>query len=331
MTELLETLERFREEDTFAIAGAGMGGLFATEHGMSQVLLDLGWAGPYFVEEGPPAIQRVHQDLLPWVDLATVNTYRANETPIRNSLERVGRSDPSPAEVAEEAERITAEAFGALNRAIYETSPPQPIVVLGSMGTMFDTDETERADVAPRDFLFEEHLHNAQRLVAHGADALLVETVGSGKEAVVMAEAAAETGQPVIVALNPHPQDGSLMYNGKDPVADVAQALMDLKEKRPAVIGGNCAAVNRLTETLEALGGVLPDNIPRIAYGQGYPPEAHGRKNWKWEEGADLPAYMKAARTWHSLGAVIIGGCCGTTEAYIRGLVQLRDAMRWGH
>jgi S-methylmethionine-dependent homocysteine/selenocysteine methylase len=273
LADLAETLKTFEKRGSFAVADAGMGALLATQHKLGGVLSRLGWAGPYLVPEGPPAIEAVHRQVMPLINFGVVNTYRAGEEHVRDALIKAGDPAPSPTEVSRQTGNIVNMAFEAFDRAGRTTQISEPLVVAASMGTVFNTSDAAQAEGASDDYLVEQHTRTAKRLAEHRPHVLLGETIGSRNEAVAIKKAADETGVLVVIALNPDPKDGSLLYSRRHSIAEVAQELAE-SDPPPVVIGANCSSTERVTEALVAMEDVLPPTIPRIAYANGYPPEA---------------------------------------------------------
>ena len=148
-----------------------------------------------------------------------------------------------------------------------------------------------------------------------GADALLVETMSEIEEARVAAEAALETGLPVIVSFafdSGKNKDRTMMGATPERVAAaMAEAGVD-------AIGANCGAgpasfvevCRRLKSSCHLPVWVKPN--------AGLPVMVEGKPTYAMqpsEFASYLPALLEA-------GASFVGGCCGTSPEYIRALVK---------
>lgn len=156
----------------------------------------------------------------------------------------------------------------------------------------------------------------AEALAAGGADAIVVETMSDLDEATAAVEAAKSTGLPVV---------GCMVYDsGKDRDRTMMgttpeQAARALEAAGAEVIGANCG---------QGIAGFLP--ICRrlrattqrplwIKANAGLPEMVDGRAVYRTTPEAfasHLPALLEA-------GATFVGGCCGTSPAFIRALLHL--------
>jgi 5-methyltetrahydrofolate--homocysteine methyltransferase len=163
-----------------------------------------------------------------------------------------------------------------------------------------------------------EELHGAfaeqaKALAKGGADALVVETMSDLAEAKLAAGAARETGLPVVACMvfdSGRDKDRTMM--GTTP----EQAAQELTSAGADVIGANCgqgiAAFFPICRRLHAATR-LPIWIKPNA---GLPTVVDGRAHYctKPEEFAGyIPELLK-------LGAGFVGGCCGTSPAFLAAL-----------
>ncbi len=148
-------------------------------------------------------------------------------------------------------------------------------------------------------------------LATAGADLVLLETVNSVTEAKVGLETARSAGMPCWVGFVCD-ADGRL-FTGES-MADVQQALGPLS---PDVILVNCVPPDDATTGLRELTAVRSEPCglyPHI--GRFDPPE------WHFTDEYPPPRLLEEARRWREMGAVVIGGCCGTTPAHIAALAN---------
>ncbi len=98
----------------------------------------------------------------------------------------------------------------------------------------------------------------------------------------------------------------------------------------PLFIGVNCVSPGIATLTLRKLKQLTSIPLSVYAQGEGMPRDDQG---WVFEESHEREDYTTHARQWLQEGAQVIGGCCGTSPAYIegiRGLVKGRRQIKEG-
>jgi len=182
------------------------------------------------------------------------------------------------------------------------------VVVMASQTTLEDC---WRPDLVPDDATLErEHAATSALLSRAGADALLLETFGSVREARAAAVAAAATGLAVIVSFAC--TAGGRLLSGED-AADAATAVT---LPGVAAVGVNCTALRDLMPALVRIAAGTP--LPLVAYGN----DAYFADDSPWLAGAPAGAdrYARALLACAAAGARLVGGCCGTTPAHIAAL-----------
>jgi len=152
-----------------------------------------------------------------------------------------------------------------------------------------------------------------RELEAAGADLLVVETMMSLGEARAALIAAKEVcGLPVMVTMTFEP-DGRTLYG-----TDAKSAAIVLESLGACAVGVNCSTgPAAMRKIIEDMAGVTKD-IPIIAKPNAGLPfldeEGHTCYNMTAAEFVEEMKQLTAA------GATILGGCCGTTPEFIRGL-----------
>jgi len=155
----------------------------------------------------------------------------------------------------------------------------------------------------------------AAALAAGGADALVCETFAAIEEIEAAVRGArAATDLPIIASLT-YGTGGRTMM-GVSPT----QAATVLREAGADVIGLNCG--DDLGVVLPVVAGyraAAPGLPVLVKPNAGMPEIRNGEPVWPVppQEFADL------ARTWLAAGAGILGGCCGTSPAFIAALAAL--------
>ena len=240
-------------------------------------------------------LQQIHEDYLrAGADIITTNTFRAH----RRVLIPSGNAD--------RAFELTRRAVDIARIAIAATRVPsdKPRFIAGSISTLEDCYRPDL--VPPDDELRAEHSERIHHLVECGVDLILIETINTIREAVIMAKLATITGTPVVVSFVCD-REGKI-FSGET-LTEAASQLLSLGI---SVIGVNCGPTPNLLKPLEELQKVCGKDFPLIAYGNiGYADEKVG---WVNTDSENPKAYCEHASHWP---AKIIGGCCGTTPAHI--------------
>jgi S-methylmethionine-dependent homocysteine/selenocysteine methylase len=250
--------------------------------------------------EHPQGVLEIHREYVSaGADILTANTFRTTGRAFRSA----GLPDASASATA----RAIALARSAARAA------PRKVLVAGSMAPLEDC---YRPDLVPADEVLErEHREMAGRLAEAGADFLLAETLGTIREAEAACRAARGTGREVAVSFLCHP-DGRL-YGGES----LEEAIRRIEPLRPAALAVNCVAPGSAEQLLRMLRAST--SLPCGVYANAGTPGEEGGGGLRIA--LDAQAYALLAAGWLALGASIVGGCCGTTPAYIRELRKLLD------
>jgi len=259
----------------------------------------------------PETVRRIHDEYIAaGADIITCDTFRTT----RRTFLRAGLPDLSA--------ELTARA-AALARESSAASTGKRALVAGSMAPLEDCYHPEL--VPPDDALREEHAEHAGRLAEAGVDFLLLETMGTLREAAAAALAAKETGLEFAVSFLCNPE-GSL-YSG-EPLPEAVRLIAGLS---PAALFLNCVSPRfmggALADLLSALRGIPGgERVPVGVYANvGAPGGEHGTS---FLRDVGPGRYAEFARTWVRAGASIVGGCCGTTPEYIRRVAEALAAER---
>ena len=250
----------------------------------------------------PELVWSVHgDDAAAGAEILTTNTFRTHA----RSLARGG--------LGERSAELTARAVQLAHQAA--ASPGREIFVAGSLSPLEDC---YRPDLAPDDAaLAQEHAAQARFLADAGVDLILAETHNSIREARAALAAAKATGLPVVLSLV---ADGEGRLLSGETLAEAARALLPLA---PDALGINCVPAARLGGDLALLAEAAP-GVPLSAYANlGLPADDKG---WSFSEELSPEEYAGHAAGWLSLGARIVGGCCGTTAEHTKALRALLDA-----
>jgi S-methylmethionine-dependent homocysteine/selenocysteine methylase len=246
-------------------------------------------------------LQDIHEDYLrAGADIITTNTFRTH----RRALAPSGNAD--------RARALTRRAVEAARAAIGNVKSDSPKFIAGSLSTLEDCYRPDL--VPPDDELLDEHSDRLLDLIECGVDLILIETINSIREAVIMTKLAALTGTPVVVSFACD-QTGSILSG--ETLTEAAGYLLPLGI---SAIGVNCGPTPNLAKPLAELQAVCGQDFPLIAYGNiGYADEEAG---WVNTDSENPKTYCEYAIHWP---VKIVGGCCGTTPEHI---AQLKLALR---
>jgi S-methylmethionine-dependent homocysteine/selenocysteine methylase len=256
------------------------------------------WSARALVE-APDFVSAIHRDeVMAGADVLTANTFRTH----RRTLEKEGSGERS---------RVLTAFAVALARDAAAQSGGEMFVA----GSLAPLEDCYRPDLVPDHAALErEHREQAESLAAAGVDLILLETHNMVRELAAAARAAKNTGLPFIASMV---TDGSGRLLSGEPIADAVRALEPL---RPEAISINCVPAARLGSDLARLAAAAP-GVPLAAYGNlGLPADDLG---WSFTEDLSPETYAAHAQQWLSLGARLVGGCCGTTPAHTEALRKM--------
>jgi S-methylmethionine-dependent homocysteine/selenocysteine methylase len=251
------------------------------------------------VANTPDVVIAIHREsIAAGADIITTCTFRTT----RRTFRHAGLPDISG--------ELTARAIALAREAILK-EPGRQVLIAGSVAPLEDC---YRPDLVPPDHvLHEEHRELCCRLAGAGVDLLLLETMGTIREAAAACEQAVATGKDTVVSFI-CADDRHLL--GGEPVTDAVRSLLPL---HPAALSVNCIPprqgeplIRRIREQTD---------LPIAIYANvGREGERHGA--------VVVPevtpsAYARWVRRWHDAGASIIGGCCGTTPEHVRAVHAL--------
>jgi homocysteine S-methyltransferase len=289
-------------------------GALATElEARGADLSDPLWSAKCLLER-PELIRQVHLDYFrAGAQVATTATYQATfEGFAQRGIER-GRA----ARLMLEAVSLARVARDEFRASLPSGLEPRPLLIAASVGPYgaMRADGSEyrgRYGLSDRE-LAEFHRPRLEVLARSGADVLAFETLPCLQEALVLAKLLDE--YPGITAwLCFSCRDGTRNSEGED-MGSCAQALS--RHPRIAAIGVNCTAPEHVPKLLERMRELTAK--PLVAYpnsGERYDAE---KKRWV---GPAAHASTAQARQWVAAGARLVGGCCRTTPADIRGLSE---------
>ena len=242
-------------------------------------------------EKRPAAVQEVHRAYVEaGADLITANTFGSN----RVRLGEVGLAECS-AELTRRGARLAREVAG------------DDVWVAGSVGPTGQLmDPYGPLSVPQAEELFAEQ---ALALAEGGADFILIETHHDIEEACCALRAARQhTGLPVFCTFAFDARGRTMMG------LRAGEAARRIEEAGGDAVGANCGqGPAAILAALEGMAGAT--NLPLIAQANAGIPQVGEGSQTVWDV---TPAQMvEHARAFVSLGARIVGGCCGTGPEHI--------------
>ncbi|HRP63025.1 MAG TPA: homocysteine S-methyltransferase family protein [Phycisphaerales bacterium] len=259
------------------------------------------WTARALIEK-TDLVRRVHREYLEsGADAITTCTFRTH----RRTLEKVG--------LGHEWSRLTALAVELACEARDDVNTDA--LVFGSVAPLEDC-YTPHA--APRaEVCAYEHEAMIRALLDAGVDFILIETIGSLREAIAAAEVAQQLspGRWIISFLTKSVGPPGVLLDG-DTIIDALDTV-----RGAAAIGVNCippAAVERNLRLMRSLLGSEPNSPRLIAYANTGSLEDDG--TWRETDAAKPDTFADYAMRWVDAGASIIGGCCGTSPDTIRAI-----------
>jgi methionine synthase I (cobalamin-dependent) len=155
----------------------------------------------------------------------------------------------------------------------------------------------------------------AQALAEEGPDAILIETMTDLEEARIAADAALETGLPVIVSFvfdSGKNRDRTIMG------ITIEQVAATLAGSGVQGIGANCGrGISEFIPVCRRLASASP-LLVWIKPNAGLPEMVHGQPIYR----ITPDEFASAATQIFEAGANFVGGCCGTNPEFIRALAK---------
>ena len=268
----------------------------------------------------PEVVQRIHEDYIrAGAEIIITNTFRTTRRAFakqqtmkaaNNALDSRNALADSQDQLAEQAHDATVLACQLVRQAIERVQPDHEVYIAGSMAPLEDCYSPELTP--PNDELRQEHLQYAQDLKTGGVDFLLLETMITLRETLAAIHAAQQVSLPFAVSFCTNAQ-GELL--GGEPLE---QVVKEVETYDPLFLGVNCVSPAIATATLRILTSITRKPLSVYAQGDGMPDDNQG---WLFIEENSIGNYMAHAKEWLAQGAQIIGGCCGTSPAYIERLL----------
>ena len=219
------------------------------------------------------------------------------------------------------ANRLSLRNFGledhvaGLNRRLVKLSKEAAgnrALVAGDLSTLGRP--LEPVGDMPYAAAYDTYREQMEALAEAGADVIAMETLMGADEAVAALDAAADLELPVWCSFSAE-ADGSLMFGG-----NVWETAAMLEELGAVAVGVNCSVgPDQLESVIRAVREAV--DIPVIAKPNAGLPVMDEKGQAHYSMGPE--EFGRHMRVLADAGAGILGGCCGTTPAYIRALAAV--------
>jgi S-methylmethionine-dependent homocysteine/selenocysteine methylase len=207
------------------------------------------------------------------------------------------------------ARKLTRLAVELARAGIADAKVDDPVLLAGSLAPVADCYMPDR--VPDEATLRAEHGLHIGALVAAGVDLVLIETMNTIREALAALRAARATKLPTLVSFVCW--DGPRLLSGEL----LREAVAAVRVEQPTALLANCLPPSNVAACLSVL---AESGLPFGVYANlGAPLDERGRER---SEDCAPVRFAAHAASWLAAGATLVGGCCGTTPAHIRGIAQ---------
>jgi homocysteine S-methyltransferase len=270
------------------------------------------WSARVLVEQ-PALIESVHYDYFAaGADIATTASYQATFA----GFARCGIDAGRARELLQLSVQLACDARDRfLAEPGHRSGRRRPLVAaaIGPYGAHLHDGSEYTGDYAmEKTALMDFHRRQLEVLTRSGADLIAFETVPSRHEA-----------EAILLLLEEFPDQRAWISfscrNGLE--VSHGESFRDciaMAGSSPQILaaGLNCTAPEFVTSLLTSAAPVAAK--PLLAYpNSGEKWQAAGNA---WSGGAGIDDIATQARAWHAAGASLVGGCCRTTPAHIRGI-----------
>ncbi len=250
----------------------------------------------------PHKVREVHEAYIEaGAEVIITNTFGTG----RYLLEAVGLADAVDA-INRNAVRLAMEARDASGKAV---------AIAGSLSNLppsFNTDNYPPTDVEKAGLK-----EWAAILADSGVDLIALEMLQEANHGAWAMEAALATGLPVWLGVSCRRRQGGGLVSFDRPHVDFAEPLDALIPIGPDVVNIMHNEPETVADAMDMVRkrwrgpiGVYPE------IGEFNPPD------WQFDQDATPAGLVEQARDWVAAGALLIGGCCGTTPEHIAALSE---------
>lgn len=270
--------------------------------------------------DGHRLIRAVHDEYLavPGIDGIGTSGFRAQAETFEEHQARAARGDGGLVPVEAWGTRdpaklsyLSVQTAGQLAIAARDASGKSDIVVAASAGPIKDCYDP-LATPSDRE-LAAAHERYVEAMKDSGVDAVFFETIPTVREAVAAARAAEKARIPYGVSF--WGANGGIGFN--ETLGDGVRAL-ERAGVSPLFVGTNCIPLYNAGLAVKELRNNTDLPIAVSANGKGDPTQ---QNTWEYTHDHNR-LYTEAAQRWVDAGAMLVGGCCGTTPTTITGVAE---------
>lgn len=256
----------------------------------------------------PDVIRQIHREYLSaGCNMVTANTFGVNAFKCRDL-------DYTVDELVTAGIRLVREAIGEMRAEdAGHVQPMYAVLDIGSIGKLLKPLGEISFDEAYN--VFQEIVKAGDRA---GADLILIETMSDSYEMKAAVLAAKENSDLPVVVTMIFDENGKLLTGG-----DVASAVAMLEGLGVDAVGFNCGlGPEQMKKLLPQLTACCSLSVV-VNPNAGLPVVVNGQTVFNVEP----DEFAQSVRTLVEMGASVVGGCCGTTPAHIRRVVELCGKM----
>lgn len=278
------------------------------------------WSAQALIE-APHYVTQAHQNFIQaGAEIITVNSYAC----VPFHLGEV-RYQQQGAALARQAAIIAKETASHAKEGQNKT--PRTVLVAGSLPPPLGSYRPDLFEKQPAlDILTT--LFEAQD---DYVDLWLAETIASIEEANAIAHVLKDSTKPCYYAFTLSDEIGeTARLRSGESVIDAIEAI--LKNKVDGIFF-NCSIPEVMEQAIRDTTSLLEKHNRQLdigAYANSFTPISQGHKaNLTTQGSRDLSPeeYLVFAKKWHSLGATIIGGCCGIEPSHIEALAEWKKSL----
>jgi len=249
--------------------------------------------------EAPTLVKQIHDDYIAaGADVITANTFRTTS----HTLAKVNNPALAP--------HLTRLAVEIARESVVQSG--RKVILAGSLAPLEDCYSPEIVPEA--DVIRAVYTEQIDLLIATGVDLILAETMINRGEIAFISAYLKQRSLPFMMSFTT--QDGCLLDG-----TPMKSVITDLILSNPLALLLNCRSSAEITEALPLLQKLFQGMTGAYGNGPGHPDNELG---WSLEEGG-VAEYLHAVKQWLECGALIVGGCCGTTPAHIAAIADCRN------
>ncbi len=294
---------RLSKEDKLVILDGGTGTEIYRRKVRSDPFLPWGLNGLVY---RPDVVRRIHYDyFLSGAHVVTANCFYTTRYALQTVL---GYESKIISEMAKSLTYLGVLLCRDAERLARRDGAEQITCVAGNVAPLEVNDPYDRTRVPLRGVALAEHAEKIQNLLEADVDLILIETMTTLYEASAALEAYDEVGKKAPFWISFSCDVDGRLY-GKESMEEVVDLVMSYS---PEVLLINCTPVEGVTRALEQLQRISPQ-LTLGAYGNVQRPVYPKSETWERREDLSPKNYATICKKWWTLGARVIGGCCGTT------------------